>query len=100
MKPASTIFLSILGLLFLIGYDHMKNEEIKKSGWKYGSGYHISDFLRFDDNNLKGDTIYRSNKPIAVIIYCGKGMFRNSAILELESLATGESGIYHQKGPR
>ena len=100
MRFTSTIFLSIIGLLLLTGCGRMDDEKIKESWWKYGSGYHIGDALRFDHNNLKGDTIYRNDKPIAIITYCGKGMFRNSAILEVESIATGESGTYHDKGPQ
>ncbi|PHR46504.1 MAG: hypothetical protein COA32_10190 [Fluviicola sp.] len=78
----------------------ISNNEIKKSWWLYGSGYHIKDALRFDENNLKGDIIYENNKPVAVITYCGKGHFRSSAILEVESIASGKAGTYHDKGPR
>lgn len=80
--------------------NRISNEEIKKSWWLYGSGYRIGDALRFDDTNLKGDTIYRENKPVAIITYSGKGMLRQTAILEVESIVTGESGTYHDKGPK
>lgn len=100
MRFTSAIFLSLLGILLLTGCGRPDNEKIKNSWWKYGSGYHIGDALRFDDNNLKGDTIYKNEKPVAVITYCGKGLFRNSFSLEIESIETGESGTYHDKGPR
>ena len=78
----------------------MNNKEIKKSWWKYGSGFHIGDALRFDYNNLKGDTIYSDNEPIAIISSCGKGMFRETAVLEIKDLETGKVGTYHEKGSR
>ncbi len=46
----------------------MSNAQIRQSWWKYGSGYHLSDALRFDESNLKGDTIYSLNKPAALVL--------------------------------
>ncbi len=89
-------FISIISLL-ITGCGRMDNEEIKKSWWKYGSGYHISDRLDFNDRNLKGDTIYSNNKPIAIILSCDKGIFRSTAVLELKELTTGEIGTYLEK---
>lgn len=85
---------------FLLGCQRMNNDKIMKSWWKFGSGYHIGDALRFDKNNLNGDTIYRNGQADAIITYCGKPVFWNSAILEIESLDTRESGTYHEKGHR
>ena len=78
----------------------MENKEIKKSWWKYGSGYHIGDALRFDENNLKGDTLYSDNKPLAVVSSCGKGLFRKTSVLKIKDLETGKVGTYNEKGPR
>lgn len=94
----SIIIISICGSSLFISCGRMKNNDIKKSWWKYGSGYHIGDALRFDNNNLKNDTIYSKNKPVAIILTCGKGLFRETAVLEIKDLKKGEIGIYHQKG--
>lgn len=99
MRYTALIFLAILSLLLITRCSQM-NDEIKKSWWKYGSGYHIGDVLRFDDNNLKGDTIYSKNEPKAIISSCGKGVFRQNAVLEIKDLETGKVGTYHEKGPR
>lgn len=87
-------------MVLLVGCSRLSNDEIKKSWWLYGSGYHLSDGLEFNETNLKGDTIYRNGKPIALILWCGKGLFRRSAILEIKDLKSGDTGIYHDKGPR
>jgi hypothetical protein len=76
----------------------MNNNDIKKSWWKYGDGYHIGDALRLNDNTLRGDTIYYNNSPDAIIISCDKGMFRKTAVLKISDLKTGATGVYHQKG--
>lgn len=84
-------------MLVLTGCGDVDYKILKKSRWKYGSGYHIGDMLTFTNDDLKGDTIYFENKPIALITFCEKGAFRNSAILEIKDLRTGKSGTYHQK---
>mgnify|MGYP000942977947 CR=1 len=98
MRVRSTIFISIsiLGLLFLASCGRMHNEEIRKSWWKYGDGFHVDDALRFDD--LKGDTLYFDNSPTAIIVSCGKGLYRKTAVLKIEDLRTGKVGTYHEKG--
>ena len=91
------LFYFIIGILVLTGCGGVDHKILKKSWWKYGSGYHIGGRLTFTNNNLRGDTIYFENKPIALITFCGKGAFRSSAILEIEDLRTRKSGTYHQK---
>ena len=93
---------TILGILFTVLVltscsNRMSNEEMKRSWWLYGSGFRIKDTLRFDDTNLKGDTIYLENKAVAIITYCGKEMPINSATLKIKSIETGEYGTYHEK---
>ena len=78
----------------------MSNEEMKQSWWLYGSGFRIKDTLRFDDTNLKGDTIYLENKAVAIITYCGKEMLFSSVSLKIKSIETGEYGTYFEKGPK
>lgn len=98
MIKYSVLVVVLAAIITLLNYrGGMSNAEIRKSWWKYGSGYHLGDALRFDENNLKGDTIYRLNQPVALISYCGKGLFRRSAILKIESIETWEQGVYHEK---
>jgi len=94
------LFTVISTLLVLYSCSRLSNNEIKKSWWKYGSGYHLAGALRFENSNLKGDTILVNNKPIAIILSCGKGFFRKTAILEIKDIESGNVGIYHDKGPR
>lgn len=77
----------------------MTNEEIENYQWKYGEGYHIGDVLLLDNHNLKGDTIYKDDKPVAVITNSG-GMFWESPDLEIKDLKTEQSGTYHEMGKR
>lgn len=97
MKQIQILFFLSISSLLITSCGRMDNEEIKKSWWKYGSGYHISDRLDFDDRNLKGDTIYSNNKPIAIILSCGKEIFQSTAVLEIKELTKGEIGTYHEK---
>lgn len=101
MRISLTKSLLLTCLLLVLGScGRLSNNEIKKSWWLFGSGYHIGDALRFDNDNLKGDTIYSNDKPIAIILSCGKAPFRKTSILEIKDLKTGEVGVYHDKGPR
>ena len=47
---------------------------------------------------LKGDTLYFDNSPTAIIVSCGKGLYRKTAVLKIEDLRTGKVGTYHEKG--
>lgn len=100
MRIKSLRLIAILSLLLVLSCVRESNIEIKKSWWLYGSGFNIGDALRFDNNNLKGDTIYSNKKPIAIILSCGKGLFHKTAILEIHDVESGKVGIYHDKGPR
>lgn len=102
-KNKSNILLSsilIACILMLTTCCRMNNKDISKFWWKYGTGYHIGDVLRFDDNNLKGDTIFKNDIPVAIITFCRKGTFRKTAILEISEIETKKKGTYHQKGPK
>ncbi|MNJ84314.1 hypothetical protein D3C87_17640 [compost metagenome] len=91
----------LVGLAFLLnGCGRMSNPEIMKSWWKFGRGSSIGDVLIFDKTNLKADTIYQNGEPVALIIDCNKGVFRRSAVLEIELLTTHAHGFYHDKGLR
>lgn len=101
MNSTSIRLLALVCFVLIMGScGRLSNNEIKKSWWKHGSGHNIGDALRFDNENLSDDTIYSNDQAIAIILRCGKGLFRKTAILEIEDLRTGEEGVYHDKGPR
>lgn len=94
------IVLTLFVLLFLFsGCGRMSNSRIKESWWLHGSGYHVGDALRFDDDNLKGDTIYKEKEPVAIILSCENGAFYKTAVLKIQDIETGNIGTYHDKGP-
>ena len=98
MKRIHSIICLSIYLLTLISCGRTDIKEISKYWWKYGEGYILNDFLMFDENNLKGDTIYSKNKPAALIKYCGTPIFQDHLVLEIKSLETNKIGRYHGKG--
>src|SRR5690554_8223502 len=73
------VFVVLIFLVAIRCTDRLAHNEIEKSWWKYGSGLHLGDVLRFDDSNLKGDTIYRNKQPVAIVIACERKVLENSA---------------------
>lgn len=100
MNNKSVFITLFLIPMILLGCGRMNNEEIKQSWWKYGEGFHIGDALRLDDDELKMDTIFSNNKPVAIIISCKKRFPQNDAVMKIQSLETGEKGTYFEKGLR
>lgn len=92
------VFVVLIFLVAIRCTDRISNDEIEKSWCKYGSGLHLGDVLRFDDSNLKGDTIYRNNQPAAIVIACERKVLENSAVLKLKSIHNEKTGTYHEKG--
>src|SRR5690554_7637315 len=80
------VFVVLIFLVAIRCTDRLAHNEIEKSWWKYGSGLHLGDVLRFDDSNLKGDTIYRNKQPVAIVIACERKVLENSAVLKLKSI--------------
>lgn len=79
--------------------NRLSNQEIQKSWWKAGGGYYIGDFLVFNENNLKGDTIFKYNIAVAVITNCKKPWYKQDYVLNIRSFSKPyEYGIYHEKG--
>ena len=93
------ITLIFLGLV-LSSCSRLSNDEISKSWWKYGSGFSLGDVLIFDETNLKGDTIFENQESVAIIKSCNTGLFEEYPKLEIESIETGEIGIYYEKGTK
>jgi hypothetical protein len=93
MKKYNTFFFLMIDLFIFTGCGNMTYEEIKNYQWKHVEGYHIGDVLILDEHNLKGDTIFKDEIPVAVIQKSG-GMFWESPELEIKSITTGKTGKY------
>ena len=87
-----------LGLSLFISCHTIDQNSLKDCWWKYGGGFRTGEVIMFDGSNIKGDTIFRKDKPAAIIRYCGDRYFANGLILEIQSIETGELGTYHCKG--
>jgi len=87
-----TLFFIIIFITLIFGCDTQK-EKITKSEWKYGEGYHIGDWLKFDSIYLTIDDtgrIFRNGKFIATV--------KNVNIRYLEILSKkNQIGYYHNK---
>ncbi len=78
----------------------MKKDNIKKHAWKYMEGYHIGDWIQFDNNgifDLTHDTIFKVNVPVAKIQNSTHGFLGTSGKLIIKSLVTNEIGTYTEK---
>ncbi len=83
----------LFGLLFVVIVVLFLNTNfyIRAVQWKYKDGYHVGDWVIFDDKNLDYRTIYDGKKPVAKIIFCfGKELI-------IEHIATQEKGFYIMK---
>jgi hypothetical protein len=97
MKTLSILFILIIPLLpscTTLSPDHIKDHQ-----WLYGGGYRIGDKLQFDNKtfSVKGDTILKSNLPIAVVVMTSGDLIGNNNDITIQSLATGEEGFYHEQ---
>lgn len=68
---------------------------IEENLWSYKSGFKVGkgDFISFSKNNifeLKGDSIYYNNKPIAIV----KSVDKKNFLMHLKSIDGKEHGIY------
>jgi hypothetical protein len=92
-------FLTILIIPLLPCCTTLSPEHIKDHQWLYGEGYRIGDKLQFDNKtfSFNGDTILKSNLPIAVIVMTSGDLLGNNNDITIQSLATGEEGLYHEK---
>lgn len=70
--------------------------------WKHTSGYMIRDtFLFFykDFTALRNDTVFVMDSAMAVIEATQKKYSGKEDELHIRSIATGQTGIYNDKGP-
>ncbi|MEX1190424.1 MAG: hypothetical protein WEA99_00530 [Brumimicrobium sp.] len=76
----------------------MNNEDLKAFTWRYTDGYHIGDLLELNKNNLRGDTIYSKNQPIAIIIKRSKEIPFVTSSIDIKNFNSDEIGTYHEIG--
>ncbi len=74
------------------------NNDIEHYSWKYGEGFNITDWIRFNNKpfNLSHDTIFNNQIPVATIIKLDKSIWGTDKII-IKSLQTGQEGTYYQK---
>jgi hypothetical protein len=91
--------LAILSIPLLPHCTTLSPEHIRDHQWLYGEGYHLGDKLLFDNKSFSfnGDTILKRNVPVAVIVMTSGDLLGNNNDITIQSLATGEEGLYHEK---
>lgn len=81
----------------------LDNNSIRKGWWKHcGDDHVLRDFISFDENNLRHDTIYgktlqNNDTAIAVIYKTEKRWFADDVIY-IKHLRTKQIGRYCNKG--
>jgi hypothetical protein len=97
MKTAT--ILTILSIPLFTCCTTLSPEHIKDHQWLYGEGYRIGDKLQFDNKtfSVNGDTILKSNLPVAVVVMTSGDLLGSNNDITIQSLATGEEGLYHEK---
>ncbi|THU35899.1 hypothetical protein FAM09_21135 [Niastella caeni] len=93
------ILLTILSSPFFPACTTLSPDHIKDHQWLYGEGYRLGDQLKFDNKtySTRGDTILKSNLPVAVIVMTSGDLLGSNNDITIQSLATGEEGLYHEK---
>ncbi|HUP12188.1 MAG TPA: hypothetical protein VM187_08260 [Niastella sp.] len=91
--------LSMLSTPLLPHCTTLSPDHIKDHQWLYGGGYRLGDKLQFDNKNFSfnGDTIMKRDVPVAVIVMSSADLLGNNNDITIQSLATGEEGLYHEK---
>ena len=91
--------LAVLSLPLLPHCTTLSPEHIKDHQWLYGGGYRLGDKLLFDNKNFSfdGDTILKRDVPVAVVVMTSGDLLGSNNDITIQSLATGEEGVYHEK---
>ena len=99
MKTNITILLAALLSMQCHSGSHKATElEVSTVQWKYGEGLNVGDWLEFGKGyRIKGDTIFRSDSAVAVVIDIKNGTFGDDDEMEIMSIAGSKKGIYHSK---
>jgi hypothetical protein len=100
--------ITICLVVFFTSCSRIDNAELAKYWWKYGSGYQNGDVLIFgngksidnpNDSWISGDTIYINNQA-ELIVTGTEEKWDGHLTLYVESIETGETTVYHGKGPK
>ena len=107
-----TIFLLLIPIFWWLGRFRFSNDylivrdipfekinKIKCGFWKQSGGYHIIDFMEFDEDNyckIKNDTLYIAGKPEAKVISLIHRCLINDYDLTVQSF-DGQIGYYTSK---
>lgn len=91
--------LTVLCIPLLTCCTTLSPDHIKDHQWLYGGGYRIGDKLQFDNKtySFHGDTILKSDLPVAVVVMTSGDLIGSNNDITIQSLATGEEGLYHEK---
>jgi hypothetical protein len=91
--------LTIVSLPLILSCTTLSSDHIKGHQWLYGQGYRIGDKLQFDNKTFRidGDTILKSDLPVAVVVMTSGDLLGNNNDITIQSLATGEEGLYHEQ---
>ena len=92
--------LVLLSIPWTISCTTLSPDHIKDHHWLYGEGYRLGDRLEFNSKQFRidGDTILKSDLPVAVVIMTsGDLLGGNNNDITIQSLATGEEGLYHEQ---
>jgi hypothetical protein len=91
--------LTILSIPLFACCTTLSPDHIKGHQWLYGGGYRIGDKLQFDNKSFSfhGDTILKSDLPVAVVVMTSGDLLGSNNDITIQSLATGEEGLYHEK---
>lgn len=90
---------AVLSIPLLPHCTTLSPEHIKDHQWLYGGGYRLGDKLLFDNKNFSfnGDTILKRDVPVAVVVMTSGDLLGSNNDITIQSLATGEEGVYHEK---
>jgi hypothetical protein len=85
-----------LTLLIFISCKNQKNELYEVGFWKHYDGFRIGDVINFDTGHCKiqNDTIYKNEKPVAILIKIENRFFTGDKFLHIKDLTTDRKGIY------
>jgi hypothetical protein len=86
----SNLFCAILVWLIFFSCNS-RDTQLKSGWWKYEEGFHLGDVLILKGSNLRGDTIFIEQKPVAIVVTVASNR------LEIASISSGDKGIYFHK---
>lgn len=96
MNNKTKSFLLLFSLLIFISCYHQKNKLYEVGFWKHYDGFRIGDAINFDTENynIQNDTIYKNEKPVALLIKIENRFFTGDKFLHIKDVTTNKKGIY------